>query len=217
MLPVYCISGLGADERVFSKLQLSGCNINFVQWIQPFKKETIEVYANRLCGQITEKQPILIGVSFGGIMAVEIAKHICCKKIILISSIKTSQELPLWMKLCGYLKINRVLVPPRKNPIFIPVENYFLGPKNKEEKQLIDHFRKSVTKEFLTWAIDKILTWKNTFIPPNLLHLIGDRDKFFSVKKAHPDQIIMGGTHFMVYNKADEISTIINAYINDGL
>jgi len=48
--------------------------------------------------KITEPDPVLIGLSFGGIMCTEIAKQIPVEKIIIISSIKHSGELPFWMK-----------------------------------------------------------------------------------------------------------------------
>ena len=214
MVPVYCISGLGADERVFYRLQLNGCDMHFVKWIQPFKNESIEAYALRLSEQIKDQEPVLIGVSFGGMMAIEIAKIISCKKIFLISSIKSGNELPFWMKLCGQLKLNQLIHPPRKNPLFIPVKNYFLGPRTEEEKKLIDAFRQSVTKEFLEWAVDKILNWKNKTCPANIIHLLGDNDKFFSVKRAKPDHIIHTGTHFMVYNRAKEVGDIVQSYIS---
>ena len=212
MIPVYCISGLGADERVFSKLQLNGCELHFIRWISPDKNESIESYALRLCEQIKEKEPVLIGVSFGGMMAVEISKIINCSKIFLISSIKTSNELPVWIKVCGALKLNKIFPPPRKKRLFSPLENYFLGPETDAEKKLIDAFRQSVTNDFLQWSIDKIVNWKNQIIPSNLIHLLGDRDKFFSVKKSRPHYIIRTGTHFMVYNRAAEVSAVIQKY-----
>jgi hypothetical protein len=94
MKHIYLISGLGADERVFKHLDLSGYKATYIQWLKPEKHESITSYAERLCGQITTTKPILIGLSFGGIMAVEIAKCIDTEKIILISSIKTRKEIP---------------------------------------------------------------------------------------------------------------------------
>jgi esterase/lipase len=49
-----------------------------------FKNEDISHYAQRLSARI-EPNSILIGLSFGGIVAIEIAKHIP-SKIILVSS-----------------------------------------------------------------------------------------------------------------------------------
>lgn len=67
---LYIFSGLGADKRVFNYLDFSKYNTTFIDWINPFENESIEDYAKRLTSQITSEKPILIGLSFGGIMAV---------------------------------------------------------------------------------------------------------------------------------------------------
>ncbi len=81
---LYIFSGLGADERVFQKLIFSDHNTTYVKWILPEPNEPIEKYASRLVVQIKANNPIFIGLSFGGIMAVEVAKLIHTEKIIAI-------------------------------------------------------------------------------------------------------------------------------------
>ncbi|HLG39082.1 MAG TPA: hypothetical protein VI461_05410, partial [Chitinophagaceae bacterium] len=68
MKKVYFISGLGGDKRVFSFLDLSFCEPVFIEWIKPLKKESLESYALRLRNQIPEKNPVIVGVSLGGMM-----------------------------------------------------------------------------------------------------------------------------------------------------
>src|SRR6188768_3452252 len=143
MKHIYCISGLGADERVFSKFQFPGHEIHFIKWIKPDKNESIESYAKRLITQIHHDKPILIGLSFGGIMCIEIARQIKTELIIIISSIKSSDEMPLWMRLSGRLKLNR-LFPMRSFKLIEPLEDYNLGVRSKEEKQMVNEYRKNI-------------------------------------------------------------------------
>lgn len=51
---IYCVSGLGADERVFQKLKFQGYQPVHIQWIEPKPGETIADYAQRLTTQIKE-------------------------------------------------------------------------------------------------------------------------------------------------------------------
>ena len=97
MQHVYCISGLGADERIFCKLDIPGSTFHFIQWIQPETAEDIYAYAGRLKEQIVHDHPVLMGVSFGGMMAIELAKIFPVDKVVLISSIKSANELPEWI------------------------------------------------------------------------------------------------------------------------
>jgi len=106
---IYCISGLGVDERAFSNLRIDGYQLKVIQWIEPLKNETLYRYAKRMSEEIDTENPILMGLSFGGMMCIEIAKQIPVSKVIIISSIKSSLELPTWMKTVAWLKLNKIL------------------------------------------------------------------------------------------------------------
>jgi len=108
MSKIYIFSGLGVDERVFATIDFSGLNTVFVDWIDPLKNETFESYAKRISKDF-EKDSVLIGLSFGGMLAVEVSKIIPVKKVILIASAKNKNELPKWFLLAGKLKLNRIL------------------------------------------------------------------------------------------------------------
>lgn len=215
MKTVYCISGLGADERVFGNLMLSGVQTRMIQWIQPLPGEPIGAYATRLAYQITDEDPVLMGLSFGGMMAIEIARLRPVQKIILISSIKNAAELPTWMKRCGQLHLDRILPDRQLSSIkafraLRPIQNYFLGAKTPEEKRIANQYRDTVDPLYLKWALNHVLNWKNAHVPNNLYHIHGDQDHIFPLKKIHPTHIIPGGGHFMIMDKAAAVSAILN-------
>lgn len=61
----------------------------------PLRNESLKAYVQRLSAQIdTSEEFAIVGVSFGGIVAVELNKIICPKQTILISSAMTSKQLP---------------------------------------------------------------------------------------------------------------------------
>lgn len=214
MQDVYCISGLGADERIFSKLELPGINFRFVQWVQPSPGEKLESYAGRLRAQIQQEAPVILGVSFGGMMAIELAKLMTVKKVVLISSIKSVNELPAWMKFCGRCRIDSIL-PSRPlhtiRPLkaLRPIQNYFLGTESEEEKKIANHFRDNVDPLYLKWSIRSIINWKNDWQPPDIFHLHGANDHIFPLKKVKPTHVVPNGGHFMVMNKSTEINRIL--------
>ncbi|MBP6686588.1 MAG: alpha/beta hydrolase [Lacibacter sp.] len=205
---IYCISGLGADERAFSRLQLPGYELRPISWIAPEPNESFSSYAKRMGSFIEEPEPIIIGLSFGGMLAVELAKQLSIKKLILISSVKTRMEEPWWMRISGKLKLHKA-VKPKPHPLLYPIENYFLGVSTKPEKKLASHFRETVNKTYLQWAIDQIVNWNNVTNPANCLHIHGNADRLFPIRNVKADFVIDKGGHFMVYNKAAEISSII--------
>src|SRR5690349_13133403 len=94
------------------------------------------------------KSTILIGVSFGGIMAVEVAKLIATEKVILISSAKTRHELSFYYRLAGILQFHKLL-PAR----LLKYPNYFafwlFGAKNQRDQDLLAAILLNTDKDFL--------------------------------------------------------------------
>ncbi|MCC6287914.1 MAG: alpha/beta hydrolase [Chitinophagaceae bacterium] len=220
MKNVYCICGLGADERIFSKLTWhADTDVHYIQWLIPEKDEPLNVYAQRMAAQITNTKNItLIGVSFGGIMAIEITRIIPVEKLILISSIEMHSQLPAWMKLCGKLRLYR-LIPTgvlhyiRPLKLFEPIENYFLGSYTPDQKTLAREYRKNVNPHYLKWSIRQILHWKNERVPENFYHIHGMADRIFPISKLKPTHYIEGGRHFMLYHKPEEVSEVLKEII----
>jgi hypothetical protein len=141
-------------------------------------------------------------------MGIEIAKQVPLKKLIIVSSIKSVNELPRWMKTAGKLKLDKI-VPVSLHKYTEKIGNARLGVSNKEEKEMVRAYRKNADLVFVDWAITQILNWKNDWQPENLIHIHGDRDKIFPVKKVNPTCIIKDGTHMIIYNRAGEISEYI--------
>lgn len=205
MKDIYVISGLGADERLFNKINFTGFNTIFIKWIAPQKNESIESYAKRLSENIKTKRPIIIGLSFGGIMAIEIAKQIEVQKIILLASVKTKTELPFYYQMTGKLNIHK-LIPIWffKKPSFIT--NWLFGINTKFEKNLIQQILSETNSNFFEWAIDKIVCWKNETIIKNLVHIHGNKDRLFPIRYIKCDIVIADGGHFMTLNKSEELT-----------
>lgn len=216
---VYCISGLGADERVFRNIEVPGAELRFIKWIQPLYEETIISYARRLSAQFDEENVSIIGLSFGGMMAIELSRIMDIRKIVLISSIKTRSELPSWMRTSGLLHAEKLL-PQRQFssiPAFRslrPIQNYFLGVTNEEEKKIANEYRETVDPIYLKWSLNKVLNWKNVEVPENLTHIHGSNDHIFPLRYVKPTHVIRDGGHFMVMNKYEEINTILRSVIS---
>lgn len=213
MKTIYCISGLGASAKAFSKLKIEGCTLHVVEWLQPLGNETIEAYAARMAAEIKEENPILLGLSFGGMMCIEIAKQISVQKIIIISSIKTKSELPFWMRAVAKTQLHKIAPLKTNTRLLRPVQNFFLGAHTPEDKEVAIAFRRNANVAYVRWAIDKVVNWQNTWQPQNIVHIHGSTDKMFAVTKVQPTHVINKGGHFMIMNKAAEVSTVISNYL----
>jgi len=207
---VYFISGLGADERVFQFIDLTKIEHYFIKWNEPKKDESLSEYCLKLTEQIDKTNGIiLIGVSFGGIIAQEISKIIPCKKIIIISSAKSKYEFSWQLKLASKLQIHKIV------PIwFLRFSNkltadYYFGTESKAESKLLHQIIKDTDPKFLVWAINQIINWKNQDYPENLIHIHGTSDKIFPIKYIKEAILLPRSGHFMIVNRFMEIEQLI--------
>ncbi|BAZ44601.1 hypothetical protein NIES4102_16130 [Chondrocystis sp. NIES-4102] len=210
---IYCLSGLGADKRVFQKLRFQGYQPIHIQWLEPESKEDITAYAKRLIPQIKSDSPILIGLSFGGIIAVEIAKQIPTQKVILISSIKSKQENPFYFKIWRWFPIHRLL--PIRVMLWLSktLVGWFFSLQNLDERQLLNEIIIEMNGKLLKWSINQIVVWRNELVPPNVYQINGDRDRIFPARFIEENYTIEHGGHLMIMNQAESVSQLIQKII----
>lgn len=210
MSRIYLIAGLGADTRVYNNINLRDEHeVITVDWVEPDLNDTLTTYAQRLIFQYNIKpNSVLIGNSLGGVIAVEMTKFIPVEKVILISSIKTSDEAPWYFRLFRKLPVYKLIPGKFFNSMGGMVKPVF-GHMSDEDAWLFGDMLKKSSPVFMKWAMYAILHWKNEVIPPNLYHITGDKDLVFDYKRIKGATIVKGGTHIMIFDKAKEINKLL--------
>jgi pimeloyl-ACP methyl ester carboxylesterase len=209
-MKVHFISGLGADERVFEYLSLPGIERIYIKWIPPRSGEAISQYARRLLPQIdTERDVILIGMSFGGLVAQEMARFISCKKVILVSSVKSEQEYDWKLNMIRYTKLYKLIPTYMIKKISLIVGGYYFGVQGKNEATLLREIIDQTDSYFLEWAIGQIMTWKNNTSHTHLVQVHGACDRIFPPYRIAGATLIPHTGHFMVINKSKELSSYL--------
>ncbi len=209
---LYLLSGMGADERIFRHLSFpADYTVHYLDWLTPIPDETFSAYAARMAARIEHEHVTLVGVSFGGMLSLEIARLRPVQKVILISSIKTTGEKPAylaWVRKTGLLQLLRlpdsIIFTRRKGLVKL-----FLNAETAEEHELLAEYMKKTAYGYLRWGIREVVNWQNDFVPSSLVHIHGGKDKTFPLKLVKADYIIATGGHFMVYNRAAEINEIL--------
>jgi pimeloyl-ACP methyl ester carboxylesterase len=212
MQRVYFISGLGADERAFQFLDLSFCNPVFVKWIAPLPGERISSYATRLREQITDPLPVIVGLSFGGMIGVEIAKQVPVKQLILLSSAKGSREIPYYLRLMRYLPLHKLVTAS-----FLRSANQFayrlMNITDRKDKVIFRKMMAEADDRFILWAIHEIIHWRNREAIPGILHIHGTADILLPYKYVRADHTIAGGEHLMLMMNPAEVSALLRQII----
>ncbi len=215
-IQIYCMPGLGASPKIFEHITLpeDTFELHFLEWKIPLSfHESLEEYSKRMCEDIQHKNPILIGVSFGGILVQEIAKLIDIKEIIIISSIKSSHEFPNRLKLIQATKTYK-LFPTKIVENLDAYTKYFLGDFLKKRAELYKMYLSVRNADYMKWAIHHVLHWKQENPPENILHIHGTEDHVFPSKHLKDFIPIEKGTHTMILLKAKTISEIIKKHLS---
>lgn len=92
---------------------------------------------------------------------------------------------------------------------------WFFGINSKKNKILLTEILKDTDESFLSWAIDKIVNWKNTHIHKNLKHIHGTADRILPIQFVKSDLKIVDGGHFMTIDKFEELNIILENLIKN--
>ena len=205
----YLIPGLGADERVFQFLRLPGTT-HVLHWLPPHPPtEPLPHYAARLAEAVPPEQPCwLVGVSFGGVLALELAQLRPLARVVLISSFAGPCELPWLGRVARATGLYRLL-PPQLLPQLPELANWFFGVKNARDRQLLRQILQDTDPGFTRWAMARLLQWPGRpDTPTTRIH--GTNDRLLPHGAIHSQYQLPGG-HLIIISRAAEISRILTA------
>jgi len=207
---LYFISGLGADKRIFQNLVLPGSfKIYYIEWVPVTENESMESYCKRLSIQINQQEPFtLVGLSFGGVIVIELSKFLSPVQTVLISSFCFKKEVPWYYILLGESRIYKIL-PPR---ILLKPNNIafrLFGAYKPEIRSLLKNIFEDTDPAFFEWAIRQLFSWDNHWKPANLLRIHGTADKILPYKTMMNAIPVKDGEHLMVYSKSAIVSQIL--------
>ena len=142
-----------------------------------------------------------MGVSFGGILVQEMAKHINAQKVIIISSVKSNTEFPPRLKIARATKAYKLLPTQLLSNVELLVKYAFGNNIVAKRLKLYEKYLSVRDKKYLDWAIENTLIWTQKKANENVIHIHGDADKVFPIKHIQNCIEIKGGTHIMIINK----------------
>ncbi len=210
-MKIYCLSGLGADHRVFDLMNINAEMIH-IPWKKPLKNESPKEYMKRISARFNFEEPFyLLGLSFGGMMMHEILKMHQPEGVILFSTAKTRKDIPFYWRwlLCSQL-MN--LLPTnlfRMSPPFIAS---IFGVQRQVEKRMLKNIIKETDPYFVKWALNVIRIWSPNELNGKLLRIHGSKDRLIKVNRGEGVNILNGG-HLVIRSRAKAASKLINDFI----
>jgi pimeloyl-ACP methyl ester carboxylesterase len=210
-LPLILFSGLAADASVFTPQKLVFPHLIVPTWPAPLKNDTLDSYCERIAAELRPLGPAIIGgASFGGIVALHVAKYLDPLAVVLIGSVRGSHERPLWIRSGGFLG---PLVP------FVPVRllQWLTMPFTMRLPRRMAPHWSGLAGQFvhadpavLCWSLRRMLDWQDTpGVRCPVFHIHGGRDLVLSPRNTKPDQLIPRGGHVISLTHAREVNEFI--------
>ncbi|MEN8249404.1 MAG: alpha/beta hydrolase [Bacteroidota bacterium] len=211
---VYLVPGQGADYRLYKNLELdSSFLIRNINHIIPEKGWSMRDYAETLSQQIdTTRKFIIIGVSFGGMLATEMNEFLRPAKTIIISSAKSQDELPWHYTFQKKIPIYKI-VPGSVSKLGAMVLQPLVEPASKQDKETFRAMLKDKNPDYMKRTIAMIIEWDKENYNEDIIHIHGEKDHTLPVRNVKYNYLIEEGSHMIVLTKGEEISELVNGIL----
>ena len=213
---LYLLPGMGGDHRLFKNLDLSAYDTTHVRFPTPDGPLPMADFARLLHPQIDTTEAFsLLGVSFGGMLAVELTEQLHPTHTILISSAKQRSELP------GKIAFNRVfplyrIIGGRAQRALGGLGRWLFERRARSEEPTFKAMLRAKDPAYLKWATYAVTNWQRDTVPPGIVHIQGAKDQTLPIKNI-PDAIaIPDGGHMVVMMQAAVVDSLVGEVLLAG-
>jgi pimeloyl-ACP methyl ester carboxylesterase len=211
-------AGLGADARVFEGQFEDFPDLYVPPWIDPREREPLADYARRMAEQTAAALgdadgPLFVGgVSLGGMIALEAARHLRPRAVFLIASCRSWRSVP-----AAYLPVARAVrfVPPRAMDVLArlsPLAAPFFGPLGSAHRRKLVAVLRDTPPAFLKWACPALAEWSAPREPGvPVYHIHGSCDRILPRRLADPppDRVVPGAGHLLNLTHAKQVNAFL--------
>jgi pimeloyl-ACP methyl ester carboxylesterase len=210
---IILLPGLGADKRLFDRQTAELTNVYVPDWIEPLGDESLSSYARRWGTQLgLGPSDIVGGMSFGGQLALELARHNRLKAAVLIASHTCSSELTTFFKLQSQL-----LGGLPDAVVSAAMKNVAIPRLHKEENlsedclSLLRSMVDDLDMGFFRWATRAAAQWDYRFNPQDfdcpIFQIRGENDSIIPPPTHGDYEQIPGAGHLINFTHAPALNS----------
>src|SRR5262245_42831911 len=209
------VTGLGACERLFGPQSAGGLEFEAVRFPIPERGDDLPTYAARIAERMElNSDCVLAGVSFGGMVACELAKVCRAQSVLLIASCRCRDVLPAYYSAVEW--VSRIvpdwLVRRRaaaSSRILARLESL-----DDEQARLIREMSSDVPIDFLRRVGRMIVRWKGAGpLPCPVAHIHGGRDRIIPLGGVKPDELVPDGGHLINLTHAERVNAFVRRHL----
>jgi pimeloyl-ACP methyl ester carboxylesterase len=219
MTPSNCqlilLPGVCADARLFAPQRAEFPQLEVPLWPTPRPAESINDYADRLADAIAVRRPLVLGgMSFGGMVAHELARRLRPDALVLIATCRTRAGIrPVFRGLHAFYRLVPAVVYQWTKPLGrIGVATF--RHLSAAQRQMCWAMYRDYDMRMMKWVLDAIQRWQPS--PPADVptwHIHGRRDLVIPAARVGADEWIADGGHLINLTHAAVVNALITRAI----
>lgn len=207
------IPGLGTDARLFAPQKAGFPQLEIPAWIDPRRHEPLAEYACRLAATVDGSRPLVIGgVSIGGMLALEMARHLPATRVVLIASCTHPRAVNPWLRASERIARPWPAWMMHRLTVFAPLFVGQGGTVPRESRRLLVRMAREIPIDFIRWGARAVLEWPGVPDPGvPVMHIHGGRDRVLSPRRVSPTEVIPDGSHVLNLSHHGEVNRFLAA------
>jgi len=201
---------MDGDPNVFFSQKLAFPDLIIPERIPPETDDDLTTYCRRLAEEIDPGQPCFVGgASFGGLIALEMTRHLDTLACFLIGSVRGPNELPGRIRSLRALEVALSLVPVR-------LLQFSAATAAKPIRRVGGKHLGAVMRQFSTadahtlrWSARQVLQWDTTYEDVLVRQIHGAHDHVFPLGNVRPDEIVPGGGHAVSMTNGRQVNEFL--------
>ncbi len=211
--------GMGANARLFEPQQPIGAGIEVPRWLTPLRRESLASYAERMAAKLDTSRPFVLGgVSFGGMLAWEVAQHVPADRlrgVLLISACRSRRGIPILYRWAGLAAATMPAVVFQLAKASAPLARMAMGIVTPEQAAVFDQMLRDADPAFLKWCLWALLRWRGPANPvaAPLLQIHGGSDRILPPRLCTAEHVIRGAGHLLNVTHPAEVNWLIGRWL----
>jgi hypothetical protein len=214
-------SGLGLDERFVEAMgALDGivARVQVRPWLEPEDNETIPAYAQRMVASLEGSGPVYLGgPSFGGMVALEAARHVDCAGVLLVSSCTQGRALAWYVRAALGLAGRAPLWTISAGLYLAPLAMRLFGRIDRRGRQRMISIWAACDRKVARWGARQITRWKLTAPPPApVWHQHGWIDHIIPRARVRPSAWVSAGGHLINLTHPRQVNRFLAQHLRQA-
>jgi pimeloyl-ACP methyl ester carboxylesterase len=208
------LPGLGGDAAALAPQKRAFPGLEVLPWLRPGPEESLEDYGRRMAeSSALGAGAVIGGVSFGGMVATVMARHLRPRALVLIASGTSGRAVRGYRRMLAPVLASLPWTGPPPRPLW-PIAAWLFGARAPEHRTELYRLLAQAPVPFVQWGLSAILRWSPGSKPvARVRHIHGTADRLLPIQDVEPTEVVRGGGHFINVTHAEQVNGCVRRSI----